>query len=149
MKLKQGFIWLLLMLSLNGCHSLPVIDTLPVLTQTLSLQVTDADGSNSLLLIEPLTEQQWRFVQVDSLGAPVSRQILQRGRWHNDGFLPPNPQARQLFTAVYAYLGHRHHWSIPAKLKEVRISSHTDADGAVADISWHKRHWQVREMAND
>ncbi|WP_239374067.1 hypothetical protein [Snodgrassella gandavensis] len=147
MILKKGFIWLLLMLGLNGCHSVPVIDTLPVLKQTLSLQVTDADGSNSLLLIEPLTLQQWRFVQVDSLGAPVSRQILQQGKWHNDGFLPPNPQARQLFTAVYAYLGQQHHWPVPATLNDVRISS--SADGAVADISWHNQHWQIREMAND
>ncbi|PIT23582.1 hypothetical protein BGI37_12380 [Snodgrassella alvi] len=145
--LKIVFFWLILMFGLHGCHSVPVIDSLPVLKQTLSLQVTDADGSNSLLLIEQLTAQQWRFVQVNSLGAPVSRQTLQQGKWHNDGFLPPNPKARQLFTAVYAYLGHQHHWPVPATLNDVRISP--SADGAGADISWHKQHWQIREMAND
>lgn len=145
--LKNFVIWLMMLFCLSACQSLPVIDSLPVLKQTLTLQVTDKDGSNSLLLIEPLSEQQWRFVQVDGLGAPISRQILQQGKWHNDGFLPPNPKARQLFTAVYAYLGHQYHWSIPAELNDVRVSSGTD--GMVAEIEWHKQHWKIREVTDE
>lgn len=145
--LKNFVIWLMMLFCLSACQSLPVIDSLPVLKQTLTLQVTDKNGSNSLLLIEPLSEQQWRFVQVDGLGAPISRQILQQGKWHNDGFLPPNPKARQLFTAVYAYLGHQYHWSIPAELNDVRVSSGTD--GMVAEIEWHKQHWKIREVTDE
>lgn len=145
--LKNFVIWLMMLFCLSACQSLPVIDSLPVLRQTLTLQVTDKNGSNSLLLIEPLSEQQWRFVQVDSLGAPISRQILQQGKWHNDGFLPPNPKARQLFTAVYAYLGHQYHWSVPAELNDVKISSGTD--GMVAEIEWHKQHWKIREVTDE
>ncbi|ORF06486.1 hypothetical protein BGI03_08145 [Snodgrassella alvi] len=145
--LKNFVIWLMMLFCLSACQSLPVIDSLPVLKQTLTLQVTDKDGSNSLLLIEPLSEQQWRFVQVDGLGAPISRQILQQGKWHNDGFLPPNPKARQLFTAVYAYLGHQYHWSVPAELNDVRVSSGTD--GMVAEIEWHKQHWKIREVTDE
>ena len=145
--LKNFVIWLMMLFCLSACQSLSVIDSLPVLKQTLTLQVTDKDGSNSLLLIEPLSEQQWRFVQVDGLGAPISRQILQRGKWHNDGFLPPNPKARQLFTAVYAYLGHQYHWSVPAELNDVRVSSGTD--GMVAEIEWHKQHWKIREVTDE
>ncbi|NUF09053.1 hypothetical protein [Snodgrassella sp. ESL0324] len=145
--LKNFVIWLMMLFCLSACQSLPVIDSLPVLKQTLTLQVTDKNGSNSLLLIEPLSEQQWRFVQVDGLGAPISRQILQQGKWHNDGFLPPNPKARQLFTAVYAYLGHQYHWSVPAELNDVRVSSGTD--GMVAEIEWHKQHWKIREVTDE
>lgn len=145
--LKNFVIWLMMLFCLSACQSLPVIDSLPVLRQTLTLQVTDKNGSNSLLLIEPLSEQQWRFVQVDGLGAPISRQILQQGKWHNDGFLPPNPKARQLFTAVYAYLGHQYHWSVPAELNDVKISSGTD--GMVAEIEWHKQHWKIREVTDE
>lgn len=145
--LKNFVIWLMMLFCLSACQSLPVIDSLPVLKQTLTLQVTDKYGSNSLLLIEPLSEQQWRFVQVDGLGAPISRQILQQGKWHNDGFLPPNPKARQLFTAVYAYLGHQYHWSVPAELNDVRVSSGTD--GMVAEIEWHKQQWKIREVTDE
>lgn len=145
--LKNFVIWLMMLFCLSACQSLPVIDSLPVLKQTLTLQVTDKNGSNSLLLIEPLSEQQWRFVQVDGLGAPISRQILQQGKWHNDGFLPPNPKARQLFTAVYAYLGHQYHWSVPDELNDVRVSSGTD--GMVAEIEWHKQHWKIREVTDE
>lgn len=145
--LKNFVIWLMMLFCLSACQSLPVIDSLPVLKQTLTLQVTDKDGSNSLLLIEPLSEQQWRFVQVDGLGAPISRQILQQGKWHNDGFLPPNPKARLLFTAAYVYLGHQYHWSVPAELNDVRVSSGTD--GMVAEIEWHKQHWKIREVTDE
>lgn len=145
--LKNFVIWLMMLFCLSACQSLPVIDSLPVLKQTLTLQVTDKNGSNSLLLIEPLSEQQWRFVQVDGLGAPISRQILQQGKWHNDGFLPPNPKARQLFTAVYAYLGYQYHWSVPAELNDVRVSSGTD--GMAAEIEWHKQYWKIREVTDE
>lgn len=145
--LKNFVIWLMMLFCLSACQSLPVIDSLPVLKQTLTLQVTDKDGSNSLLLIEPLSEQQWRFVQVDGLGAPISRQILQQGKWHNDGFLPPNPKARQLFTAAYVYLGHQYHWPVPAELNDVRVSSGTD--GMAVEIEWHKQHWKIREVTDE
>lgn len=36
----------------------------------------------------------------DALGVPLARQILQDGKWQNDGFLPPNPDARALFAGL-------------------------------------------------
>lgn len=145
--LKNIFICVLLIVVLNACHSVPVINVLPELKHTLSMQIIDVNGNNSLLLIEPLGRQQWRFVQVDSLGAPISRQILQNGKWRNDGFMPPNPSARQLFSAVYAYLGQQHHWPIPSVLNDVKIV--TGKGDTVADISWKNQHWQIRELADE
>lgn len=41
-----------------------------------------------------------RWSLFDPLGIPQARQILEHGRWRNDGFLRPNGQARDLFAAL-------------------------------------------------
>jgi len=41
-----------------------------------------------------------RWLRFDLLGAPDARQILESGRWRNDGFIPPNSEARELFAAL-------------------------------------------------
>ncbi|WP_156469172.1 hypothetical protein [Cephaloticoccus primus] len=41
-----------------------------------------------------------RWLRFDPLGIPDARQILQQGRWRNDGFIYPNPQAREMFAAL-------------------------------------------------
>lgn len=106
-------------LVLSACGtsgSLPAALTLPQpmpQAQWFQAVQTDAAGQTvqaTLLAVEPFAGEgcpdarpQYclRFVQTDALGAPVSRQILSAsGRWANDGFLPPNPQARRLFGAV-------------------------------------------------
>lgn len=39
-------------------------------------------------------------MQTDPLGAPLARVILTKQGWQNDGFVMPNQQARQLFSAL-------------------------------------------------
>jgi hypothetical protein len=41
-----------------------------------------------------------RWSLFDPLGIPLARQRLAQQRWHNDGLLPPNPEARELFAAL-------------------------------------------------
>ena len=41
-----------------------------------------------------------RWSLLDPLGIPLSRQRLLDGGWQNDGLLPPNPEARELFAAL-------------------------------------------------
>jgi hypothetical protein len=36
----------------------------------------------------------------DPLGVPLARQLLSDGEWRNDGLLPPNAEARELFAAL-------------------------------------------------
>ncbi|MDO5058400.1 MAG: hypothetical protein Q4D82_00470 [Neisseria sp.] len=45
-----------------------------------------------------------RFVLTDALGAPLSRQLLDRNGWRNDGFVMPNADARRLFAALLPVL---------------------------------------------
>ncbi|OCZ71291.1 hypothetical protein A9G00_14915 [Achromobacter xylosoxidans] len=41
-----------------------------------------------------------RWSLFDPMGVPQARQMLEDGRWRNDGFLRPNGQARDLFAAL-------------------------------------------------
>lgn len=85
---------------LSACSSLPQADTngeAPFLRQ---YRITDRNGADSLVLGEYQGGGRWRWLQSSVLGAPLARQIYQNGAWHNDGFLPPNAPARQLFTAL-------------------------------------------------
>jgi len=41
-----------------------------------------------------------RFLRFNLLGAPDVRQLLENGRWKNDGFIAPNAKARELFAAL-------------------------------------------------
>ncbi|KGD92193.1 hypothetical protein JL37_16205 [Achromobacter sp. RTa] len=41
-----------------------------------------------------------RWSLFDPMGVPQARQMLERGKWRNDGFLRPNGQARNLFAAL-------------------------------------------------
>ncbi|WP_029953420.1 DUF3261 domain-containing protein [Achromobacter sp. DH1f] len=41
-----------------------------------------------------------RWSLFDPMGVPQARQMLEDGRWRNDGFLRPNAQARDLFAAL-------------------------------------------------
>lgn len=59
-------------------------------------------GSNEqgMLAVQRMAGGELRWSWFNLLGAPRSRQILADGRWRNDGFLPPDPQARRLFEAL-------------------------------------------------
>lgn len=64
---------------------------------------SDGIGISGLLAVQQ-EEEGIRFVLTDSLGAPVSRQVLNAGGWQNDGFVMPDREARRLFAALLPVL---------------------------------------------
>ncbi len=98
---------------LAGCavsDGLPKLQTWPKWqsgeTRWFKLESLDAGGNvlqTSLLAVQP-EQDTLRFVQTDPLGAPVSRQVLSRKGWANDGFVAPNAEARRLFGALLPLL---------------------------------------------
>jgi len=41
-----------------------------------------------------------RWLRFDFLGVPDARQLLENGRWRNDGFIASNREAREMFAAL-------------------------------------------------
>lgn len=68
----------------------------------LSLQVerTQHGEQRDWLLVIQAEGQALRWSLFDPLGVPLARQLLEHGEWHNDGLLPPNAEARELFAAL-------------------------------------------------
>ncbi|WP_260986265.1 DUF3261 domain-containing protein [Bordetella genomosp. 13] len=91
--------------ALTGCASAPPV---PVASADLALPrfvriTTQAPGEHaqdSLLAVQAEAGQATRWSLFDLLGMPQARQILQDGTWRNDGFLPPNGRASNLFSAI-------------------------------------------------
>lgn len=61
---------------------------------------TPATPTVSILVVQNEGADGMRWSLLDPLGMPRARQIWQQGQWRNDGFLPPNPQATALFSAL-------------------------------------------------
>ena len=86
---------------LAGCALLqgvpPAPSTLPSLDGARQFRAMtcgeNADGRQSLVVVQPLGPTAWRWLQLDAFGAPRARQIIENGQWRNDGFLPPNQSA--------------------------------------------------------
>lgn len=96
---------LALTLLLGACagHT-PVPASSPELTAALpiSLQIErtqNAERRDWLLVIQA-EGLALRWSLFDPLGVPLARQLLQGGEWRNDGLLPPNAEARELFAAL-------------------------------------------------
>lgn len=88
-----------------ACSSLPEVQTLPPQQKTerlFKVEQLEANGAlkQASLLSLSAQPQQWRWVQSDPLGAPIARVILDQKGWRNDGFVMPNQQAKQLFSAL-------------------------------------------------
>lgn len=68
----------------------------------LSLQIERAQGGEQRdwLLVIQAEGQALRWSLFDPLGVPLARLLLERGEWRNDGLLPPNAEARELFAAL-------------------------------------------------
>ncbi|XXF09213.1 DUF3261 domain-containing protein [Pseudomonas sp. D2-3] len=90
------------LLVLSACAArTPLPAAAPQLAQPLpmALQVSTADDQDWLLVIQAEgTALRWSLF--DPLGVPLARQSLADGAWHNDGLLPPNAPARELFAAL-------------------------------------------------
>ncbi|MDH1008634.1 hypothetical protein N5J43_17960 [Pseudomonas nicosulfuronedens] len=94
-------------LLLAGCaQHAPLPSAMPSLSTPMQLHIQREQGHAS-----QLSTQDWllviqqegaalRWSLIDPLGIPLSRQLLREGEWSNDGLLPPNPEARELFAVL-------------------------------------------------
>jgi len=103
--MQKRFLLLLVVLLTTGCvaqRTVPdfaqaeFIWPLPV---QLLLEVEQQKSDDYLLVIQEQHES-LRFSLFNPMGMPVARQVLRHSRWHADGLLPPNQQAKQWFAAV-------------------------------------------------
>lgn len=97
--------WLSLafVLLLAGCaQHAPLPTALPLLATPLQLHIQreQAGASQDWLLVIQQEGGALRWSLIDPLGIPLSRQLLLEGEWRNDGLLPPNPEARELFAVL-------------------------------------------------
>lgn len=99
---------------LAGCAGAP---PLPAREAGLTLPrqlhvVQEAAGQPPLdtLLVVQREGAALRWSLFDPMGVPQARQMLEHGKWRNDGFLRPNGQARDLFAALLFA------WTPPAEL---------------------------------
>jgi hypothetical protein len=66
----------------------------------VSLQAPGEPRQDALLVVQAEGTDATRWSMFDPLGMPMARQILQDGKWRNDGFMRPNGQATELFSAI-------------------------------------------------
>lgn len=98
--------WLLVLcLLLGACAAhTPVPERAPQLVAPLPLslhiQREEAGEQRDWLLVLQAEGPALRWSLLDPLGMPLARQLLQEGEWRNDGLLPPNAEARELFAAL-------------------------------------------------
>ncbi|MCP1623554.1 hypothetical protein [Pseudomonas nitroreducens] len=88
---------------LAGCaQQAPLPSALPPLATPLQLHIQreQAGASQDWLLVIQQEHHALRWSLIDPLGIPLSRQLLRDGEWSNDGLLPPNPEARELFAVL-------------------------------------------------
>ncbi|RIY31653.1 hypothetical protein CKF54_06340 [Psittacicella hinzii] len=102
-------ILLLLAVFLAACSSQPQIKNFPNSTNLASQYVFKlVDTSNNdqaSLLVLLVSPEQWRWLQSDPLGVPITRLVMSAKGWERDGFVPPsNVQTRYLFAAIAMYL---------------------------------------------
>ena len=96
---------LTLTLLLGACagHT-PVPASSPELTAglpiILQIERTQSGEQRDWLLVLQTEGQALRWSLFDPLGVPLARQLLEHGEWRNDGLLPPNAEARELFAVL-------------------------------------------------
>jgi len=89
---------------LAGCAGAPPVParaigfTLP--RQLHVIQASPGQPTQDTLLVVQREAAATRWSLFDPMGVPQARQMLEDGRWRNDGFLRPNGQARDLFAAL-------------------------------------------------
>ena len=66
----------------------------------LHIQLLQPDDRQDWVLVIQREEVGIRWSMMDLLGIPQARQKLIDKTWKSDGFLPPNPEARELFAAL-------------------------------------------------
>lgn len=96
---------LIIGLLLTACAArTPLPEATPALVAplpiTLQIQREQAGARQDWLLVIQQEGAALRWSLLDPLGMPLSRQLLEAGQWRNDGLLPPNAEARELFAAL-------------------------------------------------
>ncbi|MEN0108060.1 MAG: DUF3261 domain-containing protein [Pseudomonas sp.] len=94
---------LCVLLLLGACagHA-PLPDSPPNLALPLQLHVQreQAGQTQDWLLVVQQEGPALRWSLMDPMGIPIARQLLTGNQWQNDGLLPPNAEARELFAAL-------------------------------------------------
>ncbi|AKP91208.1 DUF3261 domain-containing protein [Achromobacter ruhlandii] len=89
---------------LAGCASAPPVPARPagfaLPRQLHVIQSSPGLPTQDTLLVVQREASAMRWSLFDPMGVPQARQMLEDGRWRNDGFLRPNGQARDLFAAL-------------------------------------------------
>lgn len=133
---------LLLGLLLAGCAArAPLPSAAPTLAWPLQLHVQrEQDGQRQdWLLVVQEEAGALRWSLFDPLGIPLTRQRLERQSWHNDGLLPPNPEARELFAALLFAL------TPAAELAQRYPAARWQADAAQRQLlDGRQPRWRVR-----
>lgn len=71
------------------------------------LDQLDAGGhviQTSLLSVQGENDGSTRWVQTDAFGVPQARMLARADGWRQDGFAPPNREARALFAAMFPHI---------------------------------------------
>lgn len=85
-----------------------------------------------------------RWSLFDPMGVPQARQMLEHGKWRNDGFVRPNGQARDLFAALMFA------WTPQAELdaaygaKQWQATQSTDGAAERKLLTHDSARWTVR-----
>lgn len=89
---------------LAGCAGAPPVPARPagfaLPRQLHVIQSSPGLPTQDTLLVVQREPSAMRWSLFDPMGVPQARQMLEDGRWRNDGFLRPNGQARDLFAAL-------------------------------------------------
>jgi len=117
---QRASLYLLLLVLFTGCAThtppVPAIHTFNPESLQLPRRVFVAEikatAASTPFIIEPLWQvvvqqegEALRCLRFDLLGAPDARQVLENGRWRNDGFIHPNSEAREMFAAlIFAWM---------------------------------------------
>ena len=98
----KSLYYLIIIFCLAACSSFPQVERLPlqsIETRLFKVEQLQPKSETGLLAVQ-FSAEQWRWVHTNPLGAPIARLLLTKQGWQNDGFVMPNRQAQQLYSAL-------------------------------------------------
>lgn len=150
---------LFILFGVNGCSSSLAVKSLPhPQTESLLFKVSQLHPKKEASLLSVQFEShQWRWVQTDPIGSPLARLILSTQGWQNDGFVMPNSQAQQLFSAlatalygdgIFAFSQIQPHSQTTQYFINQRFVWQISQHSPLIDIQLaDKSQWQIEELA--
>jgi hypothetical protein len=92
-------------LVLAGCAGVPPTPVAPADLHLprrvhVVLQAPGQARQDAVLVVQPEGGDATRWSLFDPLGMPMARQILRDAQWRNDGFMRPDGQASDMFSAI-------------------------------------------------